>query len=136
MPALSVATELFRRTLRAVRLNAPTSRGAASVGEGDGLLDGLSEPDVADTLVASLQLCLPAWVSARGIATLLVAHYGGQAVGSALLGWAATATGVRVVLGAAAFVLLAGVSIAAWWPLDPDIADGPPGGPALPEGMS
>jgi MFS family permease len=80
--------------------------------------------DRAGDDVASIQLYLPTWVRARGIATLLVAFYGGQAIGSAALGWAATYVGVHGSLFVAAFVLLTGASIAVWWPLHPDPTDG------------
>jgi predicted MFS family arabinose efflux permease len=88
------------------------------------LLAGWSWTTALATMVASIELYLPTWVRARGIATLLVAFYGGQAIGSAAIGWAATYVGVRGSLFVAAFVLLAGASIAEWWPLSPDPTDG------------
>jgi predicted MFS family arabinose efflux permease len=90
------------------------------------LVAGWSWTTALATMVASMQLHLPAWVRARGTATLLAALYGGQAVGSAVLGSLATYMGVRATLVAAALVLLCGVSIAVWWPLEPDSVDGSP----------
>ena len=72
------------------------------------------------TLNAALQLTLPAWVRARGLAAYLLVFMGGQALGSLAWGLLAGSIGDPWALGSAAVLLgLAGVSVARW-PLRPD----------------
>jgi predicted MFS family arabinose efflux permease len=81
------------------------------------------------TLNAAMQLTLPSWVRARGLAFYLTVFQGGQAFGS--LGWgliAAWAGLVPAMAGAAGFMLFGAVSVL-WWPPreriapDPSLAD-------------
>lgn len=69
------------------------------------------------SLSAGMQLYLPAWVRARGIAVLLTAIYGGQAVGAVALGWMATAMSMTWALEIGAAILGSGALLAAWLPL-------------------
>jgi predicted MFS family arabinose efflux permease len=72
---------------------------------------------VLASLNAAMQLFLPAWVRARGLATYQVVFVGGQ--GLAALGWGLLAQRfglVTVFLLAAAMMLAAGASLR-WWPL-------------------
>ncbi|MBM9510307.1 MFS transporter [Actinacidiphila acididurans] len=71
------------------------------------------------TLNASMQLTLPSWVRARGLAFYLAVFQGGQALGA--LGWglvAAWAGLVPAMAGAAGFLLLGALSVRRWPPLD------------------
>jgi len=66
------------------------------------------------TLTAGMQLYLPAWVRARGIAMLLTSIYAGQAVGAVGLGWIATSVGLTWALEVAAVILIGGALLAMW----------------------
>jgi predicted MFS family arabinose efflux permease/quinol monooxygenase YgiN len=71
------------------------------------------------TLNASMQLTLPSWVRARGMASYLAVFQGGQAIGA--LGWGLIADWAGLVpalAGAAGFLLLGAVSVRWWPPLD------------------
>ena len=81
------------------------------------VLAGWAWTSALATLQAGMQLYLPAWVRARGIAALLVATYGGQALGSFVLGLIATRTSAPIGLVVGAFILAAGAALAVWWPL-------------------
>jgi predicted MFS family arabinose efflux permease len=69
------------------------------------------------TMAASMQLYLPAWVRARGLATYWTAMYGGQALGSVLVGALAANIGLRFAFLASAVVLGLGATLAIWLPL-------------------
>jgi MFS family permease len=69
------------------------------------------------TLNASLQLTLPAWVRARGLAAYLLVFMGGQAVGSLLWGLLAGAIGVGATLCIAAALLGVVALTTPWRPL-------------------
>jgi predicted MFS family arabinose efflux permease len=69
------------------------------------------------TLNASLQLTLPDWVRARGLAFYLLVFQGGQAVGSLLWGGVAQRAGVRPALAAAAASLVLAALAHVRWPL-------------------
>ena len=64
-----------------------------------------------------MQMYLPAWVRARGLAVMLVANFAGQAIGAAALGWIASATSLSWALLIAAFVLIAGAVFGYRWPM-------------------
>jgi MFS family permease len=66
---------------------------------------------------AQIQLFLPAWVRARGLAVYQVVVIGGQAVAAGCWGLAAHRFGLPVTFLAAAGVLVAGVLTATRWPL-------------------
>jgi MFS family permease len=82
---------------------------------------GLAWMATGSTLNAELQLFLPVWVRARGLAVLLVTFFGSQAVGALVWGLVAERAGLQVTLLIAAVVLLAGVVAGVVWPV-PDIA--------------
>ncbi|MFG2304497.1 MFS transporter [Actinacidiphila glaucinigra] len=69
------------------------------------------------TLNASLQLTLPAWVRARGLAFYLLVFQGGQAAGSLLWGVVAQRAGVQTALAAAAASLVLAALAHVRWPL-------------------
>ena len=81
------------------------------------LLAGLAWTVVLATVQGGMQMYLPAWVRARGLAVLLVANFAGQAIGAAALGWIAGATNLRWALLVAAFVLVAGAIFGYRWPM-------------------
>ncbi len=64
-----------------------------------------------------LQLTLPAWVRARGMAGYLVVLTGGQGIGSVLWGLVALRAGVGPALVGAGVLLGLGVLTQLWWPL-------------------
>jgi hypothetical protein len=72
---------------------------------------------VTSTLQAELQLVLPAWVRARGVAVYTVTFMGSQTAGALVWGFAAQRVGLEpAVLGAAALGL-AGVGAGVFWRL-------------------
>ncbi|WP_425432357.1 MFS transporter [Geodermatophilus amargosae] len=70
---------------------------------------------------AALQVFLPQWVRARGLATLNMVFAASQAAGSLLWGLVAQAVGLRPTFLAAAVLMVAGAVTVALWPL-PDVA--------------
>ncbi|WP_435129687.1 MFS transporter [Actinacidiphila sp. bgisy144] len=67
------------------------------------------------TLNTTLQLALPSWVRARGLAVYLMVFMGGQGVGSLVWGLVANATSTRAaLLAATALLLLTAASLAVW----------------------
>jgi predicted MFS family arabinose efflux permease len=82
---------------------------------------GLAWMATGSTLNAELQLFLPVWVRARGLAVLLVTFFGAQAVGALVWGLVAERAGLQATLLIAAVVLLASVAAGVVWPV-PDIA--------------
>ena len=78
---------------------------------------------VTNSLNVSAQLCLPAWVRARGMSVFLMAAMGGSAVGAILWGVVASAAGVRESLGLTALIGLT-VVVALWrWRMAGPTAD-------------
>jgi MFS family permease len=70
---------------------------------------------VLSTLGAAVQLYLPNWVRARGLAINQIVLFGGQAGGAFLVGFSAEHLGLRATfLGSAALVALGAASIAIW----------------------
>ncbi|MDX6354214.1 MAG: hypothetical protein QOF98_1117, partial [Streptomyces sp.] len=78
---------------------------------GVGWLYALSTPNT------TLQLALPGWVRARGLALYLMVFMGGQGVGTLLWGVVAGAAGSRATLLIAAGLLVVGAATAGRWPL-------------------
>ena len=70
---------------------------------------GLAWMAVTSTLTAELQLVLPAWVRARGLAIFTVTFMGAQTAGALLWGLAANRVGLQPAVLLAAVVVLAGV---------------------------
>ena len=73
---------------------------------------GLPWMAVTSTLQAELQLVLPAWVRARGLAMYTVTFMGSNAVGALLWGLAADRLGLQLAILLAAGVMLIGVASA------------------------
>jgi len=72
-------------------------------------------------LNSTLQLFLPNWVRARGLAMSQFTFMGGQAVAAAFWGVVAQHAGIPAALVSAAILLLAGAATILWWPM-PDVA--------------
>jgi MFS family permease len=70
------------------------------------IASGIAWIGALSTLNAGMQLTLPPWVRARGLAFYLVVFQGGQAVGSLIWGLVASWTTLRVALLSAAGLLL------------------------------
>ena len=70
---------------------------------------------VTSTLQAELQLVLPAWVRARGLAIYTLTFMGAQTGGALLWGLAAVSIGLEPAILLAAGVLLTGVIAGGFW---------------------
>ncbi len=66
---------------------------------------------------ASLQLFLPAWVRARGLAVYQMANFGAQAIAAALWGVLAETTTLPLTFAVSAGLMVLGVVSVAWWPV-------------------
>jgi MFS family permease len=82
---------------------------------------GLAWTAVISTLNAELQLFLPVWVRARGLAIYMITFTGSMTVGSLIWGLVAQGLGLRVTFFIAAAVMLAGVVAGLFWRV-PEIA--------------
>ncbi|MEY9937506.1 MFS transporter [Streptacidiphilus sp. MAP5-3] len=69
------------------------------------------------TFNTELQLRLPGWVRARGLAVYLIVFMGGQGIGSLVWGAVAGAAGLTQALLAAAGLLVATTVTLLWWPV-------------------
>jgi MFS family permease len=76
---------------------------------------GLSWTAVISTLIAELQLFLPIWVRARGIAVYMVIFTGSMTVGALVWGLVAESVGLLVTFLGAAGVMVAGVVAGVVW---------------------
>ena len=76
---------------------------------------GLAWMAVTSTLAAELQLFLPAWVRARGLAIYMVIFTGSMTAGALLWGLVAEGVGLQATFLTAAVVLLAGVVAGMVW---------------------
>jgi MFS family permease len=76
---------------------------------------GLAWMAVTSTLAAELQLFLPVWVRARGLAVYMVMFTGSMTAGALLWGLVAEAVGLQATFLAAAIVLLVGVIAGLVW---------------------
>jgi MFS family permease len=76
---------------------------------------GLAWMAATSTLAAELQLFLPAWVRARGLAVYTVTFTGSMTAGALLWGLVAEGVGLQVAFLIAAFILLAGVTAGLVW---------------------
>jgi MFS family permease len=79
------------------------------------LFAGLAWTAVISTLIAELQLFLPVWVRARGIAIYLVTFTGSMTVGALIWGLVAEGIGLQLTYFAAAVVMLGGVVAGLIW---------------------
>jgi MFS family permease len=78
---------------------------------------GLAWTTVISTLNAELQLFLPVWVRARGLAIYMVTFTGSMTVGALLWGLIAEGLGLRLTFFIAAAVMLTGVVGGVFWRL-------------------
>jgi MFS family permease len=76
---------------------------------------GLAWTAVISTLIAELQLFLPVWVRARGIAIYLVTFTGSMTVGALIWGLVAEGVGLQPTFFAAAVVMLGGALAGLFW---------------------
>jgi MFS family permease len=76
---------------------------------------GLAWMAVTSTLAAELQLFLPAWVRARGLAVYTVIFTGSMTAGALIWGLVAEVVGLQATFLIAAFVVLAGVIAGVVW---------------------
>jgi MFS family permease len=74
------------------------------------ILSGLGWMAITSTLQGELQLILPGWVRARGMALYTVTFMGSQTAGALLWGFVANRIGLRPAVLAAAVVVLVGVA--------------------------
>jgi hypothetical protein len=99
---LAAAGLLFAGTLTVIALVPSFLAAIAAL-----VLSGLAWMAVTSTLQAELQLMLPAWVRARGVAVYLVTFTGAQTGGALLSGLVANRVGLVPAILAAAIVVLA-----------------------------
>lgn len=78
---------------------------------------GIAWVMVLSSVNASMQLFLPGWVRARGLAVYQMVFAGGQAAGALAWGALSDASGLVVAHLTAAVLMLAGVATLRWWPL-------------------
>jgi predicted MFS family arabinose efflux permease len=78
---------------------------------------GMAWTTLMSSLNATVQLVLPAWVRARGLAMFMLVFMGGMATGSALWGAAAARLGTPAALTAAAVGLFIGLTAVKRYPL-------------------
>jgi hypothetical protein len=81
------------------------------------VLAGLGWMAVTSTLVAEMQLFLPGWVRARGLAVYTVTFTGSMTAGALLWGLVAEGVGLQLALLSAAFVQLVGTVAGFVWRL-------------------
>jgi MFS family permease len=79
------------------------------------VFSGVAWMAVTSTLQAELQLVLPAWVRARGVATYTVTFMASQTAGALLWGIIANRVGLQPTVLLAAAVVLAGVVAGLFW---------------------
>jgi MFS family permease len=79
------------------------------------LFAGLAWTAVISTLIAELQLFLPVWVRARGIAIYLVTFTGSMTFGALIWGLVAEGIGLQLTFSAAAAAMLCGVIGGLYW---------------------
>jgi MFS family permease len=76
---------------------------------------GLAWTAVISTLNAELQVFLPVWVRARGLAIYMITFTGSMTIGSLIWGLTAQGVGLRLTFFIAAAVMLAGVVAGLFW---------------------
>jgi MFS family permease len=79
------------------------------------LFAGLAWTTVISTLIAELQLFLPIWVRARGIAIYMVTFTGSMTIGALIWGLVAEGIGLQLTFFVAATVMLGGVVAGLFW---------------------
>jgi MFS family permease len=111
--AMLTAASLTYAAVLVLLFFAPTYLGAVLV-----LLPaGLAWITVLSNVNAELQLFLPAWVRARGLAVYQMVLFGAQAAGALLWGLLAEALGVEAAFLIAAGALAGAAATIRWWPL-------------------
>src|ERR1700736_4889893 len=78
---------------------------------------GVAWMAATSTLVSELQLVLPIWVRARGVAIYAITFAGSQAAGALIWGLVANQVGLQLTVLLAAVVMLAGVIAGMFWRL-------------------
>jgi hypothetical protein len=81
------------------------------------ILSGMGWMAITSTLQGEMQLILPAWVRARGMALYTVTFMGCQTAGALIWGFVADQLGLRAAVLASAAVVLAGVGAGLFWRL-------------------
>jgi MFS family permease len=81
------------------------------------VISGMGWMAITSTLQAEMQLVLPAWVRARGMALYTVTFMGSQTAGALVWGFVADQVGLQAAVLAAAVVVLAGVGAGLFWRL-------------------
>src|SRR4029450_5450173 len=79
------------------------------------LFAGLARTPVISPCTAEMQLFLPVWVRARGLAIYLVTFTGSMTVGALIWGLVAEGVGLQLTFFTAAVVMLAGVVAGLFW---------------------
>ncbi|GAA2885621.1 MFS transporter [Actinoplanes cyaneus] len=72
---------------------------------------------VLSSVNAAMQLFLPNWVRARGLAVYQMVFAGAQAAGSLIWGAVSDVSGLMIALVAATVLMLAGAATLRWWPM-------------------
>lgn len=65
----------------------------------------------------AVQVYLPAWVRARGLALMSLSQFGGQAIGSVIVGFVADFFGLTAAFVGSAVVMFVGASLTLWLPI-------------------
>lgn len=78
---------------------------------------GIAWVMVLSSVNAAMQLFLPNWVRARGLAVYQMVFAGAQAAGALVWGALSDASGLMIALVAATALMLAGVVTLRWWPM-------------------
>ncbi|MFI1996107.1 MFS transporter [Actinoplanes sp. NPDC020271] len=78
---------------------------------------GIAWVMVLSSVNAAMQLFLPNWVRARGLAVYQMVFAGAQATGSVVWGALSDVSGLMIAMVAATVLMLAGVITLRWWPM-------------------
>jgi MFS family permease len=108
--ALAAAGLIYAATLTVIALVPSFPAAMAAL-----VLSGVAWMAVTSTLQAELQLVLPAWVRARGVALYMVTFTGSQTAGALVWGVVADRAGLRPAILTAAVVLLVAAVAGLFW---------------------
>ena len=108
--ALAAAGLIYAATLTVIALVPSFPAALAAL-----VLSGVAWMAVTSTLQAELQLVLPAWVRARGVALYMVTFTGSQTAGALVWGVVADRAGLRPAILTAAVVLLVAAVAGVFW---------------------
>jgi MFS family permease len=101
---LGAASVLYAAAMAAVVLAPSFAPALATL-----VFAGLAWMAAASTLNAEMQLFMPVWVRARGLAIFMVMFFGSQAAGALIWGLVAEQVGLQATFLLAAFAMVAGV---------------------------